>query len=195
MKLNWPRPKSQLKDVLYNQNADGPETAYWVFSELNQTKTDKWRDMTVVAPGLYGKEYCKTYGHYNLANTTEIYNLVSGEGVMLMQKKHIENGVWIPEMVDEFFLVNLSLGDELIIASEYAHSLSNLGSKPLITFDDWQYGHTEADYKEIKALQGMAFYLLNENGLKIVPNPRYKNLPTPKIVTVKEFANLTALTQ
>jgi oxalate decarboxylase/phosphoglucose isomerase-like protein (cupin superfamily) len=205
MQLKWSRPQSELQSVLYAPATKGPEITYWVFSEVSSNGTEakagkkqngiKWNDMTVIAPGLYGKEFPKTYGHYHPPNTLETYKLISGDGIFLLQKKHIENGIWTPNQVDEVFLIKFAPGDEMLIPNAYGHSWSNVGNTPLLTFDDWKYGHTPTDYKAIETLHGMAFYLLNDNGLKIIPNPNYKNLPTPQTVTPQEFTKLAAASQ
>jgi len=196
MRLEWLRPKSELKEVLYEPRSVGPEIAYWIFSDLT---IEKWKDMTVIAPGLYGKEFPKTYGHYHTPHVYETYKLVHGDGTFLLQKKHYENYVasgartkkWIPEQVDEVYMVKFSAGDELIIPQDFGHSWSNVGATPLITFDDWTSGHTATDYEAIKKLKGMAFYItLGGNGIKFVPNPNYKKLPDPKVITAKEFQRL-----
>jgi hypothetical protein len=109
MRLEWLRQKSELKDVLIEPRAGGPEIAYWIFSGLS--KAD-WYDMTIIAAGQYGKEYVKTFGHYHTPQVLETYKLISGEGVFVLQKKHFEKGKWIPEMVDEVYMVKPAVNEE-----------------------------------------------------------------------------------
>ncbi|MDC0449131.1 hypothetical protein OAL67_00820 [bacterium] len=187
MQLKSSRELEKLKEVLMAPTAEGPETAYWVFSGLSH---DKWENMTVIAPGRYGTEFPKTYGHYHTTSKVrETYKLVSGEGVFMLQKKHYKDGVWFPEVVDKVFLIKASHGDEIVIVpEEYGHSWSNIGHEPLVTYDDWRNGHEHYDYDAIKDLQGLAYYLVEENGgIKTVPNPKYKDHPEPQWVTAEEF--------
>jgi hypothetical protein len=63
-----------------------------------------------------------------------------------------------------------------------------------VLFDDWRSGHTDADYADIKKLKGMAYYVKVKNGdLDLVPNPNYRNLPPPKIVTADNYRELVGL--
>jgi oxalate decarboxylase/phosphoglucose isomerase-like protein (cupin superfamily) len=188
MRLEWLRSKTEIKDVLLEPKANGPEIAYWIFSHLSQDiKQDKkWENMTVLAPGTYGKEFTKTFGHYHTHHILETYKLVAGEGIFILQKKHKDN----PENVEEVYMVKLSPKDEITIPYEFGHSWSNVGNTPLITFDDWDAGHVPTDYEAIKRLKGMCFYVVNDGGVKFIPNPRYKKHPEPKVVTAKEFQRL-----
>jgi oxalate decarboxylase/phosphoglucose isomerase-like protein (cupin superfamily) len=192
MRLEWLRSKTEIKDVLFEPKANGPEIAYWIFSHLSeQTEKKKWENMTVIAPGTYGKEFTKTYGHYHTHHILETYRLAHGEGIFILQKKFIEKGEWHQEKVSEVYMVKLKSGEEITIPYEFGHSWSNVGNTPLITFDDWDAGHVPSDYEAIKRLKGMCFYIVDDNGgFKFIPNPRYKNHPEPKIVTAKEFQKL-----
>lgn len=111
-----------------------------------------------------------------------------------MQKRHLGqdgNAVW--NMVDEVYLISAKPGDEIVISPEWGHSWSNVGKGPLISFDDWRAGHKPTDYEVMEKLQGMAYYLVEENGQpKAVPNPNYSNLPEPKWISAHEFKELTA---
>lgn len=169
------RELSAMRSVLKDPNASGPNPVYQVFK---LTDKDNWVNQTVISPGKIGDEYPKTFGHYHPKNAPhEIYHIANGEGILLLQKKHLE-------VVDEVLLIRAKPGDEIVIKNEYGHSWSNIGNTPLISYDNWTLGHTPQDYKPIEKLHGMAYYLVEENGQpKIVPNPNYKNLPQPIWIT------------
>lgn len=194
MVLNSERTLEGLKEVLQNPNSEGPKTAYWVY---NTVSSDKWENMTVITQGLYGKEFPKTYGHYHTSsNETEVYRLINGSGIFLLQKKILdENGNLIENKVEEVLAVKSNTpGEEIYIPTEYAHSWSNIGETPLITLDNWKYGHKDTDYLPIKGVHGMAYYIIqNSNkeniieGVSFVKNPNYIDTPEIKIITVEEF--------
>lgn len=189
MKLGSIRELSKLKSVLKNPQALGPDPVYWVFNDVTE---DKWANITVTAPGNFEGEYPKTFGHYHGVEINETYHVIEGEGVMLLQKKHLDGGSWDPERVDKVYLVKAKAGDEIVIAPEYGHSWSNVGKAPFITYDDWRSGHSPSDYEPIEKLQGMAYYLIKENNeVKAVPNSNYQNLPEPVWLTAEEFKNLS----
>lgn len=177
MKLSSTRQLFDLKSVLKDPNSSGPDPAYWVFSEI--APSEKWANITIIAPGNYNGEYPKTFGHYHGVEVNEIYHVIEGEGVLQFQKRDLS----------KVYLIKAKAGDEIIITPEYGHSWSNIGKLPLILFDNWTSGHKPSDYEPIERLQGLSFYLIEKEGHpKAVPNPKYQNLPEPVWLTAEEFA-------
>lgn len=186
MRLGSIRELSGLKPVLKDPHSQGPDPVYWVFSKIDAVP---WDNMTVIAPGNFNGEFPKTFGHYHPKDAPdETYQLVSGDGIFMMQKKHLQNDQWVEDMVDEVLLIKTSPGDKILIKPEWGHAWSNIGTSPLITFDNWVYGHTPSDYEVIEKLKGMAYYLVERDGKpQAIPNPNYKDLPTPKWITAQEL--------
>lgn len=69
-----PRPRTleEMRPVLYNQTATGPEELYFMYrglgwpEDLPSFEAHSLRfDITVLRPGLVGGEYVKTAGHYH----------------------------------------------------------------------------------------------------------------------------------
>ncbi|MBI3485386.1 hypothetical protein HY025_00415 [Candidatus Daviesbacteria bacterium] len=196
MKLGSVRDLEGNRPVLKDPDASGPDPVYWVFPEISDPSAtpqdDKaWANMTVIVPGRYGNEYPKTFGHYHGTNVNETYHLVEGEGVLVMQKRILKDDNIVEDQVEEVYLIKAKPGDEILITPEWGHSWSNVGKLPLISFDDWRSGHKPSDYEIIKNMQGMAYYLVDENGeVKAVANPKYENLPEAKWITAEEFKKL-----
>lgn len=189
MKLGSTRELSGLKPVLKDPEAIGPDPVYWVF---NDVMNREWANITITVPGNFNGEYPKTFGHYHGVDTPETYHVIEGEGVMLLQRKHLEDGSWDMKAVDKVYLVRAKAGDEITILPEYGHSWSNVGNVPLITYDNWTAGHSPSDYEPIEKLKGMAYYLVEENGkVKAIPNPSYTNIPEPVWTNAQEFKNLS----
>lgn len=188
MKLGSIRELEGNRPVLKDPQASGPDPVYWVFSEVSD---EKWANVTVIAPGLYNGEYPKTFGHYHGTDVDETYHLIEGDGVLQLQSKYIdEKGEWVRDRVKEVYLVRVKPGEEVLITPEWGHSWSNVGKLPILSFDNWRSGHKPTDYEDIQKLQGLAYYLVEENGeLKAVPNPHYKDLPKAKWVSAEEFKN------
>ncbi len=188
MKLASVRSLEELKEVLRDPAEDEPDPVYWVFSGVGDSK---WENLTIIAPGKSqdGDEFPKTYGHYHpMDASNETYHLLSGEGILLMQKKFMENGRWVENKVEEVCLIKMKPGDEVVIKPQWGHSWSNSGIMPLLSFDDWKSGHTPDDYKVIESLRGMAYYLIRENSeVEVSPNPNYNNLPLPVWMSADEF--------
>ncbi len=194
MKYSSARKLSELRAVLKDPNSTGPDPVYWVFSEatdplaIDKSQGAAWANVTLITAGRYGNEYPKTFGHYHGSPVDETYYVIEGDGVLQLQKKKIVDGKWVENEVEEVFLVKVKVGEKIVIPPDYGHGWSNLGVGPLISLDDWRSGHSDADYEPIKRMQGLAFYLVEENGeVKAVPNPKYSNLPEPQWVSVDEW--------
>jgi oxalate decarboxylase/phosphoglucose isomerase-like protein (cupin superfamily) len=190
MKLGTQKTLEQLKPVLKDPNTTGPDPVYFVFYEVS---TDKWANITMIQNGKIGEECPKTFGHYHsIGAPKETYHLLEGQGVLQMAKKHFAGDKWIPEMVDEVYLIKAKPGDEIVINENFAHSWSNVGNMPTISYDDWRSGHQPSDYADVERLQGLPYYLVEENGqIKAIPNQNYKDLPEPIWLTAEEFSKLT----
>ena len=179
MILKSKREKAKLLEVLMDPQSEGPEVAYWVFSNVSK---DKWENMTIISHGSYGGEFPKTYGHYHATSDLETYKLIFGEGILQLQKKVVdENGVMVPNKVEEVFLVRFGKDDEVsVIPNDYGHAWSNIGTSPLISLDDWRAGHTDHDYDIIQQQRGLCYYIVEKaNEIKLVPNPNYVDHPKP----------------
>jgi len=201
MKLNVQKTLEQLKPVLISSKSKGPDPVYFVFQELEDKK---WANITIIQNGKLGTEYPKTYGHYHGTDVNETYKVLAGEGVMQLNKKHMDGENWDSSKVDAVYLVRAKEGDEITITPEYGHSWSNVGDLPFITFDNWTSGHTPTDYEDVEKHHGLAYYLVEEKGQpKAIPNPNYQHCPKssghscyatapePIWMTAEEFAKLS----
>ncbi len=188
MLLKSTRTLDEMSPVLMNKSISGKDSVYWVFSNVSK----KWENMTVIAPGSNDGEFPKTYGHYHTgSNATERYKLLSGQGILLMQKRKFIDDDWNPEIIERIYLVEFIPGDEIDITVEWGHSWSNIGTEPLVTLDNWKEGHTPDDYKPIEKLGGMSYFLMKKDGgAEFIPNRNYKDLPKPEWISAFDFNKL-----
>jgi oxalate decarboxylase/phosphoglucose isomerase-like protein (cupin superfamily) len=196
MNIKSARSRESLSEVLMDPKSRGPEIAYWVLENIS-TGSDEWRNLTILAPGKYGQEYTKTYGHYHTSEQeVEISKLIKGKGLFLLQKKFYDTrGNWITHQVDVAYLIEATPEDDPVyIPKNYAHSWVNTGTLPLMTYDNWrETGEPTHTYDEVKDLHGLAYYIIEgKNGNpQAVPNPNYRDLAEPKWVTPEEFNYLS----
>ena len=174
------RSHEKMKEVLMNPDAQGPAIHYYMIRGGS-----KKRNITVWESGTVGGEYIKTYGHYHVGNLDETYWIAQGEGIALLQKMVVENGVPQPDKIEEFKAVPVKAGDSVYMPAGYGHLVVNTGTQWLVTVDDSPVegagdsasmpGH--ADYEMVKQMRGFAYYVVEKGGIPtLVPNPLYKEV-------------------
>lgn len=179
------RPHEKMREVLMNPDAIGPAIHYYMIR--GDMKNGRGNNITVWEPGMVGREYIKTYGHYHIGKLDETYKFISGVGIALLQKLAVdENGNMIPDIVEEFKAIPVKVGDKLFIPASYGHLVTNTGPDFLVTSDDSPVnfgdvnpaslpGH--ADYELVKQMRGFAFYVVENNGRPaLVKNKLYKEI-------------------
>jgi len=115
--------------------------------------------ITEIEPGKIGKEYYFTKGHFHSKAAAEVYIVLGGKGILLMENRSGNTRT-----------LNMFKGAVLYVDPEYAHRSINTGNEKLIFLAVYQSdaGH---DYESIKE-KGFSFIVVDENGPKIIKNPR-----------------------
>lgn len=167
----------------------GPATHYYMIRGGKEK-----RNVTVLESGKVGDEYIKTYGHYHIGNLDETYWISEGEGIVILQKRKLdERGKPIDDEIESFQAIAVKKGDSVFIPSGTGHLLVNTGKSWLVTIDDSPVNFDEADpvslpghadYEPVKKMRGFAYYVVEENGKpKLVKNPNYAYVPDSKIIS------------
>jgi glucose-6-phosphate isomerase len=144
-------------------------------------------DITVFHPGLLGKEFCKTIGHYHPADPSgvrypETYEVIKGKILFLVQKMDEAY-----ENILDFFAVEANEGDDVIFPPGYGHFAINQTNEIAIT-SNWSEANFKSEYEPVKKFHGAAYYTTKrENGTEFVPNKNYKNIPELKKLKLKEI--------
>lgn len=172
----------QMKDVLMNPDGDAPAIFYYMVRGGRNQK-----NITVWESGTVGGEYIKTYGHYHLGRTKESYQILFGEGVVLLQKPTLDaNGNIIPDEVAEFKVIKVKPGDSVLMPSGWGHVIVNIAKTAFVTADDTDVVFDESlppkttggtDYETIKKMQGFAYYVVVKDGNPVlIKNQKYKSV-------------------
>jgi len=179
------RTHEKMQEVLMDTAAIGPSIHYYMIR--GDMKNNRGNNITVWEPGVVGKEYIKTYGHYHVGKLDETYKFISGIGIALLQKLAVdENGNMIKDVVEEFKTIPVKVGDELFIPATYGHLVANTGLDFLVTSDDSPVNFEEvnpaslpghADYELVKQMRGFAYYVVEHDGKPaLVKNKLYKEV-------------------
>lgn len=179
------RSHEKMQEVLMDKDAIGPSIHYYMIR--GDMKNGRGNNITVWEPGLVGREYIKTYGHYHIGKLDETYIFIAGQGIALLQKLAVDtNGNMLPNIVADLKAIPVKAGDELFIPASCGHLVVNTGSDFLVTSDDSPVNFDEvnpaslpghADYELVKQMRGFAFYVVENNGKPaLVKNKLYKEI-------------------
>ena len=176
------RTHEKMREVLMHPEARGPEAHYYVMRGGS-----KEGNITVWEPGEVGGEYIKTYGHYHVGDFSETYEVLSGEGVLLLQKRALgPGGKFLDEVLEDFQAIPVRQGSCIRIPHEYGHLLANTGPTFLVTRDDSPVdlrdldpvgAPSHANYEPVRRMSGFAYYVVERGGKPaLAKNPRYKEV-------------------
>ena len=190
------RTHEKMKEVLMNPDASGPAVHYYMIRGGKNK-----RNITVWESGTVGGEYIKTYGHYHVGDLDETYVILEGEGIALLQKLVVEDGVPQIDRVEEFRAIKVSAKggsasggkavNSVYMPPGYGHLVVNTGKTWLVTSDDSPVfgaddsasmpGH--ADYEPVKKMRGFAYYVIEKDGAPaLVRNTLYKEILSEDLV-------------
>ncbi len=176
------RSHEKMKEVLMHPEAAGPDAHYYMVRGGS-----KEGNITVWEAGDVGGEYIKTYGHYHAGNLSETYEVLAGDGILVLQKRALDaNGKPLDDVVEDFQAVPVRQGSCVRIPHEYGHLVANIGTTHLVTLDDSPVdtrdldpvrNPSHADYEPVRRMRGFAYYVVEHNGKPaLAKNPRYKEV-------------------
>ncbi len=177
------RSHEAMKDVLMNRDAAGPDVHYFMIRGGSDRK-----NITIWQSGTVGGEYIKTYGHYHVMDFLETYTVLTGEGIVLLQKrKESSDGSPIDDEVEYVKALFVKTGSVVPIPMKAGHLAVNTGSAWFVTSDDSPVNFEKskeaawpkhADYEPVRKMKGFAYYIVKKDGkVEFVKNQNYKNIP------------------
>lgn len=167
-KPTWVRPLKELAEVICDK--DWLKTApnfivYYVWRGVKE-KDDLRYDITLIPPRMLGIEFPKTKGNRNSKNYPELYTVLEGEAIFLLQKMK-------GKTVQEIIAIPAKKGDWTIASSEYIVMTIN-PSKKTLKMGNWVSKKNENIYGEIEPLSGAGYYYTKNGWVK---NKNYKKVP------------------
>jgi len=187
------REHKEMVDVLMDPNGAGPAIHYYMIRGGVSQK-----NITVWEPGTISGEYIKTYGHYHIGDLSEMYWIIYGNGVALLQRlAEDENGEMIPDVVAEFKVILVKAGDEIFMPPKFGHLVANVGNTYFATTDNSpvNFGDKDpadfpghANYELVKKMRGFAYYVVEHDG-----KPALKRNPLYKSIEKEDLGGLTVL--
>ena len=160
------RTRQQVKEVLMDPQGEGIKEPYFVI------RGEAGQNVTILTPGKNGNEFNKTYGHFHTYQGIEIYHIVYGQGVLVMQRNDEEGEA------KEFKVVGVRSGSVIEMPVGYGHCLINVGKTYLVTIDNSPNDPKVHNFEPVKQKHGFAYYIIDKKGeIGFEANPNYNIHP------------------
>lgn len=159
---------SDMRKVLYDQKwAKGAKNfpVYYIYRGLKK-RGDLRYDITVLLPRMLGKEFPKTLGHEHSKGYQELYRVLAGKAIFLIQK------VKGKEIID-VRVIKAKGGDWIIVPPGYGHITIN-PSKEILKVGNFVSQKCKNIYNLFKRRQGGCYYYTRSGWIK---NKNYKRIP------------------
>jgi len=172
LKLKTKKPEIrflyQLRKVLYDKvwlKKTNNFELYYIYRGLGEKNGIRY-DITIIPPRMLGKEFVKTKGHEHIGNYGELYKVLAGEGIFLIQDREVKN----------VYFFRAKRGKFVLIPSNFGHLTINPSSKTL-KVANWTSKECKSDYQSIEKKRGFCYYNTIDGWLK---NKNYKKIPKLK---------------
>lgn len=195
----------KMKDLYYDSmNADDDEIIYDFYrgilceGDKDHFERDQYRySITVIKPGMIGREFKKTSGHYHSWNEMhtstipEVYEVINGTAIYVLQRAdNFDTDDCEQLEVSDIIIARVQKGQSIIIPPNYGHCSINVSDEPLV-FSNLAYISCKVIYEPVSYYHGMGIYVEKQGSrLNFVKNSNYKKLPSPRYVEVKENKKL-----
>jgi len=161
-----------LKEVLFDQKwlkkaADFP--VYYMYRSVKK-KNDLRYDITVIPSKMLGKEFVKTKGHKHSNNYGELYIVLKGKALYLIQK-------YKNRQIKDVYIVKAKKGSAVIVPPGYGHITINPSKKELIEAN-WIDEKCKNIYDLFIKKQGACYYYTKSGWVK---NKNYEKIPKLRI--------------
>jgi glucose-6-phosphate isomerase len=166
------RRVSDLRDVLCDKEWFKTATNFSVYRVFRGAKKERGLiyDITVMPPRFLGKEFPKTKGNRNSNDFPELYTVLEGEALILMQKTK-------GKIVKDVVVIKAKKGECLIEPPEYAVITINPSRKTL-KIGTWVSEKNKNIYEELKKMGGACYFYTISGWLK---NKNYESDSKKKI--------------
>ncbi|MBZ9569671.1 glucose-6-phosphate isomerase [Patescibacteria group bacterium] len=158
----------EMKDVLYDKGwaKTAPNLELYYMYRGIKKKGDLRYDITVIPARMLGKEFVRTKGNRNSEGYQELYTVLEGEAIFLMQKAQ-------GEIVEDVIATKAKPGDWVIVPPDYAVITIN-SSKKVLKTGNWVSEKTKNIYENIEKMKGTCYFFTQSGWTK---NKNYAKVP------------------
>lgn len=159
------RKIKDMKEVLYDKDwgqKNKNYEAYFMYRGVDEKKGLRY-DITEMPFKMFGEEYPKTKGHYHPGDYGEIYQVLEGKAIYLLQNRDLTDIV----------AIETHPGEVAIIPPGYGHVTINPGPEKL-KMANWVSPEFDSLYEPILEKRGAAYFYTTDGWIK---NKNYEDLP------------------
>jgi len=138
---------------------------YYMYRGIKK-KGDLRYDITVIPPKMLGQEFTKTKGNCNSKNYQELYIVLEGKAIFLMQE-------FQRETVKDIMAQKAKKGDVVIVPPRH-YVISINPSKNILKLGNWVSEKNKNVYKDLEKMHGAGYYFTESGWIK---NKNYKKVP------------------
>lgn len=158
-----------MKKVLYDKK--WAETApnfelYYMYRSIKEKNGLRY-DITVIPPKMLGKEFVKTKGHEHSKKYGEVYTVLEGQAIYLIQK-------YKKNKIEDVYAIRAGKGESIIVPSYYSHITINPSQKKELIEANWLCEKCKNIYTLFEKKQGACYYYLKPGWVK---NKNYGSVP------------------
>ena len=166
---------NDIKKVLYDKKwaRKAKSFAVYYIERGIKYKEDLRYDITIIPPKMLGKEFTKTKGHDHIGDFKEVYEVLKGKAIYLIQKRQ-------KNKIKDVCAILAKKGDKVVIPPFYGHVTINPSKKFVLKMGNWISNKCKSDYKFFEKMEGACYYFTKTGWLK---NKNYKQAPKLKLVT------------
>ncbi|MGD0577102.1 MAG: glucose-6-phosphate isomerase family protein, partial [Candidatus Staskawiczbacteria bacterium] len=166
------RRLNDMREVLCDKNfaKNSPDMDLYFMYRGLEKKGELRYDITIVLPKMLGEEFTKTKGHYHVGAYGELYMVLEGSAIYLMQKRKSGS----ENEIEDCYFVKTEKGDAVVIPPYYGHITINPSENEELKMANWVSDNCKSDYSLFEKLNG-ACYFYTKNGW--VKNENYKSVP------------------
>jgi glucose-6-phosphate isomerase len=161
-----------LSDKNFAKNSPNMDL-YYMYRGLER-KGELRYDITIVPAKMLGNEFNKTKGHYHIGAYPELYMVLEGEAIYLLQKKNDAG------QIEDVFAVKVKAGKCAIMPPFYGHVTINPSATKDLKMANWICDNCKSDYSDFEKLQGACYYYILQPGsgqASWIKNENYKSVP------------------
>ncbi len=139
---------------------------YHVYRKVAKKKDLRY-DITEMPARMLGKEFVRTKGNSNSEKYQELYTVLEGNAIFLIQKQQ-------KRIVQDVAAINAQKGEWVIIPPDYSVITINPSKTDILKIGNWVSEKTQNIYKELEDAGGASYFYTQSGWIK---NKNYQRIP------------------